>query len=289
MLESDEVRAGEGAGPPLTERERRRAYLVGLARAAGGAVLFSIPILMTMELWFLGFTIDRLRLALLLLVNVPLLVGLARISGFRRDFDLEDLMLDAAGAIAVGVLMSAALLAMFNVIGPGMALGEVVGKIAVQSVPASIGAMLAGSQLAGAKAEVPHEPPGGYLGELFQMVVGALYLAFSVAPTEEMALIAYQMTPWHGLALLAASLLAMHAFVYAVEFRGQPGIGPGESQWGAFLRFTVVGYTLALLVSAYSLWTFGQLEGGGLRVVIGTVIVLGFPAALGAAAARLIL
>jgi uncharacterized membrane protein len=56
-----------------------------------------------------------------------------------------------------------------------------------------------------------------------------------------------------------------------------------------FLRFTVVGYAVALLVSAYVLWTFGRFEGEALDSVVMQAMVLAFPAALGAAAARLIL
>jgi len=34
-----------------------KTFLVGLARAFAGAILFSFPILMTMEMWSLGFAI----------------------------------------------------------------------------------------------------------------------------------------------------------------------------------------------------------------------------------------
>jgi uncharacterized membrane protein len=56
-----------------------------------------------------------------------------------------------------------------------------------------------------------------------------------------------------------------------------------------FLRFTVVGYALSLVVSLYVLWSFGRLESAGLLYAVQAMVVLGFPASLGAAAARLIL
>jgi uncharacterized membrane protein len=56
-----------------------------------------------------------------------------------------------------------------------------------------------------------------------------------------------------------------------------------------FVRFTIVGYTIALLISLYVLWTFGRLDGAATAEVIRAMLVLGFPAALGASAARLIL
>ena len=56
-----------------------------------------------------------------------------------------------------------------------------------------------------------------------------------------------------------------------------------------FLRLTIVAYVLSLLISLYVLWTFGRTDGLGLLELVKVTLVLGFPAALGAAAARLIL
>jgi putative integral membrane protein (TIGR02587 family) len=89
--------------------------------------------------------------------------------------------------------------------------------------------------------------------------------------------------------LAFVSLMIMHAFVYAIEFRGQEAISPATSFWNAFLRFTVVGYTVVLLISVYVLWTFGRTDATAPEGVMMATVVLGFPAAVGAAAARLIL
>jgi putative integral membrane protein (TIGR02587 family) len=150
--------------------------------------------------------------------------------------------------------------------------------------------VLANSQLAGGDgAEMRRKEEAGYGAQLFIMAAGAVFLAFNVAPTEEMILISFVMTPWHGVALVAASLLTMHGFVYASAFRGAPRVEHGTPGWSLFLRNTVVGYALALAVSAYVLWTFGRLEHGDPYIYLMMTLVLGFPAALGAAAARLIL
>jgi putative integral membrane protein (TIGR02587 family) len=128
-----------------------------------------------------------------------------------------------------------------------------------------------------------------YGGELFIMVVGALFLALNLAPTEEMVLIGYKMTEWHALVLVIVSLVIMHGFVYAVEFRGGSTRPEGVSVWSAFLHFTIVGYAIALLISAYVLWSFGNLDSTSLQESVLATVVLAFPAAVGAAAARLIL
>jgi putative integral membrane protein (TIGR02587 family) len=270
-------------------RNADKQFAVGLARAFGGAIIFSLPILMTMEMWYLGFSIDSLRLALLILVFFPLLVALSHYSGFEDTSGWLDDLLDAFVAYAVGFIASAIILLLFGVIEFGMSLAEIIGKISLQAVPASIGALLAHSQFGGNKEEQQKEEEETYWGEIFLMMIGALFLGFNVAPTEEIVLISYQMTEWHAVVLIILSLVIMHAFVYAVEFKGQGAIPPEVSFGSVFLRFTVVGYVLALLISFYVLWTFGQIEGMAAEQILIAVLVLGFPAAVGAAAARLIL
>jgi putative integral membrane protein (TIGR02587 family) len=251
-------------------------------------VLFALPMLMTMEMWELGFYMSKFRVALLLLLNIPLLIGLSHYMGFEETFGFLDDAVDAFVALAVGAVASAVALALFAVIRFDMSSQEIIGSIAIQVVPASIGAMFAQSQLGGTGKEKRNRH-AGYGGEMLIMAAGALFLSFNVAPTEEIVLIAHKMSVWHSLALALASLLAMHAFVYAVEFHGQISIQPHTPVWSELLRYTIVGYAIVLLISLYILWTFGRTEGISWDELMAVTIVLGFPAAIGAAAARLIL
>ncbi|MCR5880944.1 TIGR02587 family membrane protein [Phenylobacterium sp. J367] len=262
-------------------------YGRGLARACAGAIIFSFPLIMTMEMWELGFYVDRLRLGLFVLVTAATVWGLASFAGFRESAGRVDDLLDAFAALAVGYVISAAMLALFGLLTPDMALREVVGMVAIQAAPASIGAIVADKQLQGGGegGENPREERAGYVGQLFLMAAGALFLAFNVAPTEEMILIGYKMSAWHAIAAAAASLLLLHALVYTVGFAGQ---AEHETHLRAFIDFTLAGYGIALLVSLYILWTFGRLDHAGAAETVRAVVVLGFPAALGAAAARLL-
>lgn len=265
---------------------REESYARGLARATAGAVIFGLPLMMTMEMWALGFHMDRLKLALFLAVIALTVFGLARFAGFRDDTDVADDLLDALAALAVGFVVSAVMLALFGLLTPATAPGEAIGMIAIQAAPASFGAVLANKQLRGRGEDEGEqkEDRAGYLGQLFLMAAGALFFAFNVAPTEEMILIGFKMTAWHALALVAVSLAALHALVFAVGFAGQE---THERPLLAFFHFTLAGYGLALIVSLYILWTFGRLD-GPLSDTVRSVVVLGFPAALGAAAARLV-
>lgn len=271
-------------------READRRFAVGLARAFGGAVFFSLPLLMTMEMWWLGFLMSRGRLALFMALMIPLLVALDRFAGFQPTDSWLDDVVDAFVAYGVGFVAGAATLLLFGVIGLRTPFSEAVGMVALQAVPASFGAVLASSQLGGrGPQEEARQERAGYPAELLFMAAGAVFLAFNVAPTEEMVLIAYKMTPWHALALAAATLAMMHAFVYAVEFHGTEPLPRGTPMLRVFLRFTVVGYAIALIVSAYVLWTFGRFGDDAWTLAVMQTMVLGFPAGLGAAAARLIL
>lgn len=89
---------------------KNRKYALDLARAFGGAIIFSFPLFMTMEMWLLGFYIDAFRLALFLLLTMPLLVGLSYYAGFENTLSWRDDGLDALSAYAVGFAASAAML-----------------------------------------------------------------------------------------------------------------------------------------------------------------------------------
>lgn len=271
-----------------------RRFLIGLARAFGGAILFSFPLFMTMEMWRNGFFMDRFRLALFIFLSIPLLFGLSYFDGFENTNSLKDDAVDTFVALAVGFIASTAILSVLNLINPGMSADEIIGKISLQAVIASFGAMVAQSLLGGKDDKDKNDESRSltiqYLGQLFLMAAGAIFLSMSIAATEEMILLAFRMTNWHAVILALGTILMMHAFVYAVEFSGQEAVKPkGSSMWSAFFRYTVVGYAVVLLISFYLLWTFGRADGTGTTELVKSIIVLSFPGALGAAASRLIL
>lgn len=277
--------------PKQTETRR---FFVNLARAFGGAVLFSFPMLMTMEMWFLGFYMNGLRLALFTLLTVPLLVGLSYYDGFETTSSVWDDVIDTFVAYAVGFLTSTVLLLLFGVTEFGMSTNEIIGKISVQAIVGGFGAMFAQSLLTGDKEEEEESEKrrrdASYFGELFLMAVGAVFLSMSVAPTEEIVLISYKMTDWHTLALAVVTVSMMHAFVYSVEYRDFRDELPYHTSFlSGFLRFTIVGYAIVLLISFYILWTFGSIDEMAFAEQLKAAIVLGFPAAIGASASRLIL
>jgi len=269
---------------------RDRAYLRDLGRAFGGALLFILPLLMTMEMWAFGFAMDRFRLAIFIGASLPLLFGLAYYAGFSARRGLVNDLLDTAAALAVGFCTATALLLLFGVLNPQTTPADGVGQIAIQAIPGAIGALLARRQMSGGAGDADagsdgDEDEASYFGELFLMAVGALFLALNLAPTEEMILIGYKATPWHALGILIASLVLLHVVVFTAGFAGQE---EQDQPVTAFFHFTLPGYAIALGVSLFTLWAFGRTDGEDLAGIVNTTVVLGLPASMGAAAARLL-
>lgn len=270
-------------------REIEHGFALDLGRAAGGAVVFALPVLMTQEMWSLGAGMDRARLILLLAAILPLLVGLSHFIGFEETESWMDDVRDAFVAVAVGFVTSAIVLSLFGRLHPGLSIDEVVGALAIQTVPASFGAIIAQGQLGQAGQEKRRSRAAGYPADLLFMASGAVFLAFNVAPTEEIELISASMSPVHVILLALVTIGSMHAIVYLVRFVGQDRRRPeGHGAFSLLMRYTVVGYAVALLVSGAMLWVFGTLDGLGGAAALRHAVTLAFPAAIGAAFARLI-
>jgi putative integral membrane protein (TIGR02587 family) len=269
---------------------RELGYLVALARAAAGALIFALPLFMTQEMWELGAGHDRYRIALFLVLAIPLLTGLNWYAGFKDELDWKDALLDAFASYAVGFLVSVLCLLMLGVLElTTLSLADM-GTVAIQAVPSAFGAALAQSQLqATSEDDQDRRNRTSYWGELFLMMAGALFIAFNIAPTEEVQRLTYGLESWQFPIIVLVTLLVMHAFVYGVDFSGQETRPEHRSFMSEVVLYTVTGYVLALLICLFILWTLGRLDGHGPLPLLQMLVVLGFPAAIGAAAARLIL
>ncbi|WP_426020256.1 TIGR02587 family membrane protein [Brevundimonas sp. DWR2-3-1b1] len=264
---------------------KERAYVRDLARAFAGALVFNIPLLMTMEMWEQGVAMERWRLLTFILAGLPLLYGLAYYAGFSKRRGFRNDILDTAVALAVGFVTASALLILFGVVQWNAPPHVAIGMVALQAVPGAMGALLARRQLSGDGGGDTDEDAASYFGELFLMAAGALFFALNIAPTEEIILIAYKATALHVLALIALSLLLLHLIVFNAGFAGQE---EADRPLHAFMHFTLPGYAIALGISLFALYVFGRTDGLSVQGVVQIAIVLGFPAAIGAAAARLL-
>lgn len=116
------------------------AYARDLGRAFGGALLFGLPLLMTMEMWNYGLTLDGTRLAIFFLSALSLLFGLAHFAGFTPSRSLGLAALEVFAALAVGFISVCILLALFGVLEDAASPRIRASQVALQVVPAAMGA-----------------------------------------------------------------------------------------------------------------------------------------------------
>jgi putative integral membrane protein (TIGR02587 family) len=281
------VSASSGAGN-LDDTKTARDVFAGLARGFGGSILFALPLLMTMEMWWLGFYLAPVRILLLMAIFFPVLVGVAHYIGFGETTSLGHAALHTVTAYAVAIVSSAVMLGILGVLKPGMGWHELVGKTAIQAGPGALGALLAQSHFGASDAKDARRQDASYVEHMFFMIVGALFVALTVAPTDEMPLIGYMMRNVHTLVAVAFSLALLHFFAHGVGFEGHAAAQPGGAV-STFFRLAVVGYALALAVSAFLLYVFGRFDDTQIAPALHTTVALGLPAAIGAAAARILL
>lgn len=261
--------------------------LRAVGRAIGGAVIFNLPLLMTMEMWWLSYYIPPARLACLLLASLPLFVGVASVIGFRGKRSIADNIADVFVAYVFGFCISALTLVLFNTISGDMTAAVTLNAITLQAIPATLGALLGRSEIGSGD----HEPGGyrKYSDEIVVLAVGALFLALNVAPTEEIKLIALQMNPWHTLALFLATFVVMLIFAVASNYRDGSEKKGLVKVANSYARFCGTAYLVSLVVSLFLLWVFEHTETMAPNELLGMTVALLFPAGIGAAAAKLII
>ena len=121
------------SAPPISET------LKEYGRGVAGGLVFSLPLLYTMEVWWTGFTASPLRLIAFVITTFGLLMLYNRFAGMHEDATLWDVVLDSFEEMALGVVLSAGVLWMLGRISPGDWLSEIVGKIVVEAMIAAIG------------------------------------------------------------------------------------------------------------------------------------------------------
>ncbi|HYC62947.1 MAG TPA: TIGR02587 family membrane protein [Thermoanaerobaculia bacterium] len=268
-------------GPTIAES------LQEYGRGLAGGLMFSLPLLYTMEMWWAGFIAAPLRLAGLLAFTYVLLLGYNRFAGMHRDATWPEVVIDSVEELGLGLLTSAGVLYLLQRIGPGIPASEALGKIVVEASVVAIGFSVGTAQLhAGGEEEKKNEDEGsGFAAELVIAFCGAVLFAANVAPTEEILMIAVEAGAFRLLGLCVASLVIGGIVLYFSNFRRSRRV----EGWLDVIRGTTATYAVALIASAIILWFFGRFTGVAPEIAIRQVVVLAFPATIGASAGRLLL
>ncbi|WP_416448150.1 TIGR02587 family membrane protein [Leeuwenhoekiella sp. A2] len=262
------------------------------ARGITGGLLFSLPMLYTMELWWAGFISSPLRLLIYFFVGILLLLAYNHYVGIRSSHTLLEGIAETIEEMGMGLLLTAAVLWLSGRITTDMSFSEINGKIIVEAVTVAIGISVGKTQLGTSDddddQEVEKREPH-IQRELGIALCGAILIASNVAPTEEIAVIALEIENYKLLLIAFVSIIIGGIILYYSNFKGSKQWVRKPNSQTDVLAGTVIMYAIALTSSAFMLWFFGRFNGLSLHGIIAESIVLGFPAALGASAGRLLI
>ncbi|HNP71843.1 MAG TPA: TIGR02587 family membrane protein [Kouleothrix sp.] len=273
-------------------------------RGIAGGLLFSLPLLYTMEMWQAGITMHPVRQALGLAATAMLLLGYNRYAGLRHDASWLEVAIDSIEELGLGIVLATLILALLGRIAPGMPLGEVLGKITVEAMTMAIGVSIGTAQLGssgdsgGAQAGAGEQADSGdsgmagdtptFASQIVLGFCGAMVIASNVAPTEEIIVLAVELHPWYIVALGLLSILLGALVLFFSDFYGSAQLTRHDGGL-SIIAAAMVNYAVALAAAAVALWFFDSFDGFALVTCIAEVVVLGVAATLGASAGRLLL
>ena len=267
-----------------------------------GAFLFGMPFLYTMEVWWRGNTAGPARMLAALLVTYIALVALehAAESKAGRAVSWPRALLEGAQALAVGLFAAALGLLLIGVLEFDAGLHAVAGRVVMEGVPFSLGVGLADFLLGEKKTNGGAEdnrqetkPAGDDAGRrLFvragATAMGATVVALTLAPTQEIPLIASGLGYPRLLVLVGASLALSYLIVFASNFVATEAREEHRGGLGNPLAETALAYVISVAMAAGMLWVY-QLLGVGDPADrwVSYALVLALPASVGGAAGRL--
>lgn len=270
-------------------------------RGVSGGFLFGIPLLYTMEVWWIGSSVSMLRVLLALVLTFGIVLMLNQTAGFRQisNSNLKTAAMDAVEAMAIGILCVATILVLLRQITLETPLNEALGKVIYEGVPFALGVALANQFLSGEDSQDtshqtrPAKQTDGRtlnatLSDIGGTLIGAMIIAFNIAPTDEIPMLAAAVQgPWL-LGVMGASLLISYAIVFEAGFANQL---KRQQQRGIFQRpasETIASYLVSLLAAMAMLVFFDKLNGQDpWQLWLSYTILLGLPATVGGAAGRL--
>lgn len=260
-----------------------------------GGLLFSLPLLYTMEVWWTGFTVPPSYLLSCVIVTFILLLVFNTYSGMRKDSSFWDVCWDSVEEIALALIVSFLFLLLIRRIGFTMSFYEMAGKVIVESMIVAIGISVGTAQLgekeqkdSGMSGEDKEkkEANSKFIKLTVLSICGAVLFSSSVAPTEEILMIAIQSSTSRLIFMILISLFLIFVVLYFSNFKGSK---KEETSLMEMIFQATLCYLSALVVSYGFLYFFGKVAGHGFYIIIAQVIVLGVPAAVGAAVGRLLI
>ena len=117
------------------ERPLDQDELACLVRGVCGALIFSIPILYTMEVWWLADSTPTWKIGLFFVLGYGLCVGLNVFSGFLEADTFRDYLEDSATSLGLSALVSLLMLGLLGVTPLDTPLPTLIKQVVIVAVP----------------------------------------------------------------------------------------------------------------------------------------------------------
>ncbi|WP_413166432.1 TIGR02587 family membrane protein [Capilliphycus salinus ALCB114379] len=294
----------------MSKRQSRLVWLKeinDIVRGAAGGFLFGIPLLYTFEVWQAGSYLKPPLMLAILAATYLVVFFFNRVEGFRRKkrTNLSDVFLESIEALAIAIVCATFIMILLQRITLNTSLEEALGKIIFESVPFALGVAL--SRLILSEDDSNNSSDNSRTHEDFMVkklqkvkginetladlggtLTGAIIIAFSIAPTDEVTELGVASSPPWLIAIILASLFISYLIVFAAGFANQK---KRKQQQGLFQTpesETILSYLISLMASLLMLLFFQKLSlGDPWFLWIRYTILLGLPASIGGAAGRL--
>src|SRR5690606_28670874 len=166
-------------------------------------LLFSLPLLFTMEMWWAGFVAHPARLLVFVLVTFALLLVYNRYAGLHEDSSFLEILIDSVEEMGIGLMISALILWLLHRIHFAMPPAEILGKVIIEAMTVAIGVSVGTAQLGAEEEEsdskqekddaqsdngkqsAESEQAPEFLEQIAMAMCGAVLIAANIGPTEE--------------------------------------------------------------------------------------------------------
>jgi putative integral membrane protein (TIGR02587 family) len=260
----------------------------------GALLVVGLTFHYTMETWWLGWILPLPHLVAYAIVGLVGILAITRLIGFRESEQNKtternpwsEAVLEFTEIILQSFVASYITLLVLGIIEFRFAPTMIMRLGLIEVVPLGFGAALANRLFRGTDEHDTAEE-GAFPRNVGVFAIGALFVASTVAPTQEMELISAHMNyPRHAL-LIALTLVIVYLILYELDFRGQAGRTKSDKWFQVGTTFMV--YALGATVSFFLLLGFGHFRGATLALMYQETVVLAFPASLGAAGAEVVI
>ena len=286
-----------------TQQSPFRTELRHLMHELGGAFLFGMPFLYTMEIWWRGNTAGPPRMLAALALTFIALVVLERAATARsgRSVPWSRVLIEATEALAIGLVAAAAGLFLIGFLELDSGLHATIGRLCLEGLPFSLGVGLAdfllgekenGHDKSSEGQSVEHKKNGDMRDRVIvragATALGATVIALTLASTEEIPIIATRLGYPNVLGIVAASLVISYIIVFASNFVATEARREHLGGFNAPLVETTISYMISLVMAGGMLWLYQQISlTDSPDLWASYVVVLGLPASVGGAAGRL--